>query len=81
MKLTFHGAARQVTGRAGVIGAERAFDAPVMRNVERAPIGIVEIGSARACFIAQTESPVEVKTQSFSRGRKRWFSSCANWRR
>ena len=54
-------AAGGVAVAAAVLGAERSFDAPVVRQVDLTPAGVVERGHDRGGEVALAESPVKIK--------------------
>ena len=64
-------AARRVAVAAGVLGAERAFNAPVVRQVHAAPRRVSERRHRRRRKIALAETPVAVEVRHGSRRRQK----------
>jgi hypothetical protein len=60
-------AARGVARAAGVLRPEGAFDAPVVRELDGAPRGVVEGGAAGCVLIAEGEPPIGVEQGAFAR--------------
>src|SRR5258706_270613 len=60
---TVAGVVRQESARAAgfIRGGKRAFDAPVMRQVELAPVGVGEFRLFRARRVGLQKTPVRVK--------------------
>jgi hypothetical protein len=55
------GSAWQISGTAIIIHTERTFNAPVMREINRMPLRVIQSGLFTSVNITFMEFPVEVK--------------------
>jgi hypothetical protein len=62
-------AARSIARTAGVLWAERALNAPVVRKLNGAPRRVIEAGVKASWFVAELKSPAEVEIDIMARSR------------